>query len=93
MIRLIEDFVVEVDPMNYILERDTGRKDKDTGRPIMKPISYHQSLEKAVDACRQEYVRRGLQNVSISLSDAVNIFRERDAQFNKLLSQCMRGIQ
>lgn len=93
MIRLIEDYVVEVDPMNYILARDTGRTDKDTGRTILKPISYHQSLEKAVDACRQEYVRRGVQNVSISLSEAVNMFRERDARFHKILAQCMRGEQ
>lgn len=93
MIKLIDNYVVNVDDLNFTLAVDTGRKDKKTGRPVLRPISYHSSLEKAVSACRREYLRKGLENRSFDLHRAVIAMREMDARFNKLLSQAMRGGQ
>lgn len=93
MIRLIDDYVVTIDEYSFVLGRDTGRIDKRTKNKVIRPISYHHSLEKAVEACRREYIRNGLRDASLTLGEAVTAMRDMDAKFNRLLTKCMRGEQ
>lgn len=89
MIRVIDDYVITADAYGYTLARDTGRIDKKTKAPVMRPISYHGSVRQAVESCRRDYVRRGLQEGEISLSQAVAHMQEMDDTFNEILRRCI----
>lgn len=89
MIRVIDDYVVTADAYGYTLARDTGKIDKKTKTPVLKPISYHGSLRQAVDSCRRDYIRRGLQGGEISLSEAVTRMRDMDNKFKNILEGCI----
>ena len=89
MIRVIDDYVITADAYGYTLARDTGKIDKKTKAPVMKPISYHGSVRQAVESCRRDYIRRGLQGGEISLSEAVARMKDMDDKFRKILEGCI----
>lgn len=89
MIRVIDDYVITADAYGYTLARDTGKIDKKTNTPVMKPISYHGSVRQAVESCRRDYIRRGLQGGEISLSEAVSHMKDMDDKFRKILEGCI----
>ena len=89
MIRVIDDYVITADAYGYTLARDTGKIDKKTKTPVMKPISYHGSVRQAVESCRRDYSRRGLQGGEISLSEAVSYMKDMDDKFRKILEGCI----
>lgn len=85
---MIYDYVITADAYGYTLARDTGRIDKKTNTPVLKPISYHGSVRQAVEACRQDYIRRGLQLDDMTLSEAVSRIRKMNEEFDKVLGRC-----
>ena len=88
MITLLDDYVVVVDPLNYTLMADYGKKDKN-GRPIRKTIGHYSSLAKAVQACIDENVRSGFYDRCVGLEEAVRIMNERMNKSDELLKRCL----
>ena len=89
MIRLIGDYVIQIDENNFTLAREKKGKDK-SGKDVTRyrPVGYYGSLEKAIEACRREYVRQGLQEKDTSLPEALNTIRKYELQFQRLLAGC-----
>ena len=93
MIKLIDDYVVNVDTYNYILMRGRPGKDKE-GKEIVRytALGYYSDLEKAVSACREELVRRRLQDRDMRLSEAVNTIRTCNREFREMLRERMKEV-
>ena len=89
MIRLIDNYVIQSGPYDYMLARDTGRRDKKTGTPDLVPISYHGSVRSAIVALREYCIRKSLGEMDGSLSDAICVLRTVDKQFEDLLNQAL----
>lgn len=89
MIRVIDDYVIKSDDYCYMLARDTGKIDRKTKTPVMRPISYHGSVRQALEACRREYIRKGLQGADMTLSEAVSHIVDMDNTFKEILERCV----
>lgn len=87
MIRVIDDYVVERGPYDYMLARDTGKVKK--GCRVLKPISYHASLRKAILALREYCVGKSLSEKDMSLCEAIDAIRQCDKRFEDLLNQAI----
>lgn len=88
MIRLIDGYVIEPGPCDYMLAKDTGRMSK-KGR-VLKPISYHASVGKAILALREHCTRKSLGEKDMSLCEALSVIKQCDEKFEKLLKEAMR---
>lgn len=89
MIRILDDYVVVPGPYDYMLAKDTGRIDKKTKEPIVKPISYHGSLRTAIMALREVMVRKSLGEVDESLSEALRTLQSVNKRFEDVLTEAM----
>ena len=89
MITVIDDYVITSDAYGYTLVRNTGRIDKKTKTLVLKPISYHGSVRQALESCRRDYIRRGLQEGDMTLSEAVSRMRDMDNTFKEVLERCI----
>lgn len=89
MIRILDDYVVVPGPYDYMLAKDTGRVDKKTGTPDVKPISYHGSLRKAIVALRDTMVRKSLADVDGSLYEAIRTIEQVNKRFEDVLTRAM----
>lgn len=89
MIRLIDNYVVIPGAYDYMLAKDTGRIDKKTGTPDVKPMSYHSSVRMAIVALRDYMVRKSLADVDGSLSEALSVIDAVNKRFEDVLNEAM----
>lgn len=89
MIRLIENYVIQPGAMDYMLAKDTGRVDKKTGTPDLKPISYHYTVQKAIQAALDDYTRKSLAEGDKDLREALSVIRACEKRFEDLLKEAM----
>lgn len=88
MIKLIDNFVVDQDSLNYILgEEKTVEKGKHKGEVYTSTLGFYPSLFTAVFACRKELVRRELMKEYITLTDAMMKIESIDARFIQFLEE------
>lgn len=85
MIRLLDDYVIQCGPYDYMLAKDTGRLDKKTGEPVLKPISYHGSVQKAIVALREHCKGKVSAGKVMELSEAIDALNAVDRRFRRLL--------
>ena len=88
MIRINDDWVIDVDDRNYILKKDlhTDRKRKDgTTEHGWNIKGYFSSPGKALERFGEEIVRERLSVSNIGLSDAVRIIRESMEEYRKII--------
>lgn len=98
MIRLFDDWIVDVDERNYILARDTGKKiitNSKTGKTSEVETrdihGYYQSLSGALIGLSKEIARRKLSDGSMSLSEAVKAISESNQRVADLITQTVRS--
>lgn len=91
MIKILDDYVVVPGAYDYMLGKDTGRIDKETGTRIIKPMSYHGSLKQAILALRDSVVRKSLADVDGSLSDAICVLQQVNKRFEDVLTEAVEG--
>lgn len=89
MIRILDDYVVVAGPYDYMLAKDTGRLDKKTKTPELRPLSYHGSPRKVILALRDYMVRKSLANVDGDLSEAIRAIEAVDKRFIDVLNRAM----
>ena len=98
MIRINDDWIVDVDDNNYILKKDLHcvriRKNKDgtfTEGNGYSTIGYFSTLDKALDRLGEEMVRNGLKDASHTLETAVQTIRECRNEWRKLTKKILEG--
>ena len=90
MIRVNEDWVVDVDSYNYILKKDLHRMTKDrNGKPIpaYDTQGYFSSLQAALERLGEEMVREKLMGGTRCLAEAVNAIREGRDEWRELIGR------
>lgn len=90
MIKLTENYVVQVDVHNYTLLRDRGRVDKD-GKPTYETLGYYGDLAGAINGAIQHMTRLRLSDGKHDLADALRVIRECTGEFKGLLEKVMEG--
>lgn len=96
MIRINDDWIIDVDEYNYILKRDmhrrTSRKKKD-GSVVEEDVyvnkGYFSNMEKALERVREEMVREGLKDASHTLETAVHAIREVTEEWRRITANIM----
>lgn len=92
MIEVIEGYVIDVDPLNYTLKKDTGRLDKE-GKKIYKTCGYYGSLKSAVSACVGFMQREKLSDGTLTLEQAINVSNQATKRFSDLLELAIKEIK
>ena len=95
MIRINDDWIIDVDEYNYILKRDMHRTTarKRNGETVTEDVyinrGYFSTMEKALERLREEMVREGLKDVSHTLETAVHTIREVTEEWRRITANIM----
>ena len=90
MIKLVDDWVIDVDERNYILAKDKGVVvDKKTGKEYrnLKSYGFFISITGALKALRDELIRQGVQDGCMTLSEAIRSIKEANSKVDTLLEE------
>ena len=87
MIRVNDDYVILVDPLNYTPCRDPHSVDK-KGNPVYKSIGYYSTLEQALRGVVDDMNSRAFEQNTYSLKEALEVIK----QSNKVFTDLMREI-
>ena len=95
MIRINDDWVVDVDDYQYILKKDMHKmvKAKRKGNPdvaLYVTKGYFSSLRKALERLGEEMVRQRLKAGSPSLQEALHTIRECRDEWRRLVEEVTR---
>jgi hypothetical protein len=88
MIRVNDDYVIEVDALNYVPCRDCHRVDK-KGIPVYKSIGYYFSLEQALKGIIRDMNNRTFAENDYSLEQAIEIIQQSNDRFTALLREVL----
>lgn len=94
LIRVVEDWLIIVDDMNYIPAKDTRRTrviERKGEQPSEEPVydfrAYYTDLVGAMEYIRSETIRTRLQDAERPLSEALHIIKEANKEFSNLLKK------
>ena len=93
MIRVNEDYIIDVDSYNYTLKRDVHKTTKikldgeETERPIYVTIGYFGSLDKALERLLAENIKEKLNDGVYSLKEAVKIVKKCREEWETLVKE------
>lgn len=91
VIRLYDNWVIVVDSRQWILARDTGKKDK-SGAPIRNIRGYYARLGTALKACAEANIRARLQNGTTGLSEALQTIREEHERLERFIAENIPNV-
>jgi len=90
MIRIDDDWVIDVDENNYILKKDlhSEKKRKDgTVEHNWKVIGYYSSPDKALKRFGEEIIRNRLRGAEMGLPEAVRAIRESMKEWSQMVER------
>ena len=90
MVRVNEDYVILVDSLSYDVCIDKHTVDK-SGKPVYKPIGYYPNLELALHGIIKDMNARALGEGTYSLQEAIEIIRDSNDTFTKLLKEVLES--
>jgi len=85
MIRVNDNYVIEVDPYNYTPKENLHRTDKN-GDPLFKTIGYYNNLRSAVKGVLDYDIKKSLSDGDKSLYEAVRVLNEAYSRLDKLIN-------
>lgn len=92
MIRVNDDWVIDIDEHNYITKRDKHKTTKQKQKNgTMKEVQvfeiegYHPSLIRALERIGEEILRDRLRGADMSLTEAVNAIKECTIEWRELV--------
>ena len=89
MIRVNDDWVIDVDDHNYILKKDLHKtvksKDGKSMIPAYKTIGYFSSPARALDRLGEEIIRDKLSEPMAGLREVAEAIREARAEWRELV--------
>jgi hypothetical protein len=90
MIRVNDDWVIEVEPLCYTLKKDLHKnvkaKDGKTMIPAYKTVGYFSSPAKALDRLGEEIIRDKLSKPLNGLGEVAEAIREARAEWRELVT-------
>ena len=97
MVRVNNDYIIEIDSLNYTAKRDTHRttviKDKKTGAEeesnVFATVGYFSDLSGAIKGIIQDMNSRALRDGVYSLEEAVAIVIENNNRISELLEKAL----
>ena len=93
MIRVNDDWVIEVEPLCYTLKKDLHKtvkaKDGKTMVPAYAVKSYHPSLRRALERLHEEIIRDRLKEADRTLAEACRAIRECTDEWRELTEQIL----
>lgn len=93
MIRVNDDYVIEVDTLCYVANRDTHktRIDKTTGKeiPVYNLVGYFGTLETAIKGIIHHIIQNKLSVGTHDIKGAIEIIRTEMKQFDELLEKAL----
>jgi hypothetical protein len=97
MIRVNEDYIIEIDNFNYTAKRDTHRttlvKDKATGNesevPLYNTVGHYSNLTGAIKGIITDMNSRKLRDGMHSLEEAIAIVVENNNRVSELLERAL----
>lgn len=100
MVKINNEYIVDIDERNYTLKRLTGRKttreNKKTGETEEVDscviVGYYGDLAGAIKATIADMNRRDLRKGAHSLEEALNIVIQHNIMFNVYLEKCLTEL-
>ena len=97
MIRVNEDYIIEVDSMSYTLMRDlhrkTKRRDRSSGEEVevdaFATIGYYSNLRGAIEGAIKDMNARELSEGVHELKEALEIVKANNRKFSELLEKVL----
>ena len=89
MIRVNDDYVIDVDSMCYTTKIDKHKTDK-KGNPVYEVVGYYKDLDGAVLAIVKSMNRSKLSEGVHDLKTALGIIRSSNEQFEKILREVIK---
>ena len=90
MIRVNDDWVIEVDDHNYTLKKDLHRTELSRDKKKMVPAyavkSYHPSLRRALERLHEEIIRDKLSKPLNGLGEVAEAIREAREEWRELVT-------
>ena len=87
MIRINDDWIIDVDQYNYIIKKDMHKmvkaRDGKTMVPGYTTVGYYGSLRRALEALGEEIIRDKLASDSLTLAEALQTIRECKAEWDE----------
>lgn len=97
MIRVNEDWVIDVDNYSYALQRDMHRtalikvEGKEVERPVYKSVGYFATLDQALNRLLDEDFRERFKDGEHTLEEAIRVTKECREAWEDLIRRCMNG--
>lgn len=94
MIRINDEYFVEVDSLNYTLKRKATGVKKD-GTPIVtdKIVGYYNDLRNAIFGACEDCKRTEFSKNNYSLNEALTRIQEINDSFTEILKQAIRDME
>ena len=89
MIRVNDEYVIDVDSMCYTTKIDKHKTDK-KGNPVYEVVGYYKDLDGAILAVIKSMNRRKLSEGVYDLKTALGIIQASNEQFEKLLREVIK---
>ena len=90
MIRVNDDYVIDVDSMCYTTKIDKHKTDK-KGNPVYEVVGYYKVLDGAILAVVKSMNRKELSEGVYELKEALEIIQASNEQFETLLKEVVKG--
>lgn len=100
MVKINDNYIVDVDENNYTLKRLTGRKttrtDKRTGKTETTDgyiiVGYYGDLAGSIKGAIEDMNRQTLREGVHELTEALSIVLDNNRKFDGLLEKCLRDL-
>ena len=100
MIRVNDDYIIDVDPHNYIVKRDlhkvrvtlNDKTGEETRSPLYYTVGYFGDIPSAVRGIIRDMNKLGLSEGIHTLTEAVKIVQDNNKQFYDLLDRAFEEV-
>ena len=88
MIRVNDNYIVDVDDMNFIAKEDKHKTNTDKNgitKNVYYTIGYYGTLEGALDGIRRDMIKKSLAEGEVSLKEAIEVINKANYEFKEIL--------
>lgn len=96
MIRITDDYVIDVDSLNFTVKKDKHKMtiDKDGNeKPAFDNVGHFITLENALKCVRNELFRNKISDVEIDLESAIKEFKKTNDEFVSVFKKAVNDFK